>query len=132
MVGLAFVRWLATQGTADVGVALLGPGPLEPHYRRAASTTVAAPRPWAVDALARAVPGVRARRPRPAGADPQVVVANTLAALAPPPPSTPPARLLGPRARRRGRARPPGATAPPAAPRVHRWVAAGPGWPRCW
>jgi len=59
VVGLAFVRWLATQGTADVGVALLGPGPLEPHYRRAAPTTVAAPRPWAVDALARAVADYR-------------------------------------------------------------------------
>ncbi len=127
VVGLAFVRWLAARGVADLGIALLGPGPLEPDYRRVAPTTVLPGRHWVLDALAQRAPFTRVRRPRPSGADPQVVVANTLASLAPAAALDAPRlvcwvheldgvadRVLPP-ARRRG-----------LVPRVHRWVAAGP------
>lgn len=127
VVGLAFVRWLAAQGVADLGIALLGTGPLEPDYRQVAPTTVQGARPWALDALAQRGPLHRPRRPRPPAADPQVVVANTLAALAPAAALDAPRlvcwvheldgvadRILPPARRRK------------LAPRVHRWVAAGP------
>lgn len=126
-VGLSFVRWLAARHVAELGIALLGPGPLEPEYRRVAPTTVLPARHWALDALTRTGPLARPRRPRSTGVDPQVVIANTLAALAPAAQLDASRlvcwvheldgvaeRVLPPDQRRR------------LAPRVHRWVAAGP------
>lgn len=127
VVGLSFVRWLAAQGVADLGVALLGSGPLEREYRQVAPTTVLPARNWAIQAVGQHIPRRRDRRPRANGIDPQVVVANTLAALGPAATLDAPRlvcwvheldgvadRVLPPNRRRK------------LAPRVHRWVAAGP------